>query len=400
MTAASADLGGDGIASTDTFVGDLFVWLNAIRSDRKLPSLAFVVAYTIGQHMNRGTRTAFPGLLCLAEQVGRDEKSVRKAIHALVSGGHLLIVKKRGGGGSTHYSMPPVKRAKTPVLIVDDIPGERAKTPGLGAPVERSERPKTPSQKYGPTSSERVFSSVQSGRKRPPNQSQEPTSSPAAPQPAREGGGEGKVRGRSRPEPFLDLAEVVPAPPVDGVSDRIDFVQPAAVTSEAAIRRCREAAWRGALSTEPVIGQPDASAMHDAMADGFITEADVMTGIAAALALPDFRPRQWRSLVGFARKAASDRVASTPRPANPAPGKAPLATGLWQLEGGAQRSMAFLERAVAEWDQGFAWDEATLGDAPDSKFTSLPRHLWRSAPGKPRPSGAQIDTEQRPEVLQ
>lgn len=388
-----------GATTEDAYVGDFFVWITRVRDDHSLPTLALAVAFTIAQHFDRKTRECWPGLLRIAELVGRDEKNVRTAIKALIKGGHLVIAKHRGGGGSTHYQMPVVnraERAKSPGPLDGETNAERAKSPGPQGSRQGAERAKSPgpsNPKGASNKAERAKSPGRSGQNRPPNQPQEPVSTEsAAPQPPR-GGGEGEIGNQDRPEPFLGPGEVASADPADGVWDRVEFDAQPAVEAERATRMRRERDWRIALQTEPVVNDPNPVALHDLLAEGVVSEADVMAGIANALAKADFRPRYWRSLVGWARKASSDRLASTPRTGTtPAPGSPPAAD-LWELEGGAKRTIPDLEREVAAWDDGFAWD-AHLGFPPDHRFTTLPRHLWRSARGKPRLDGEQVTREQ------
>ena len=68
------------------------------------------------------------------------------------------------------------------------------------------------------------------------------------------------------------------------------------------------AAWiRTLVGQEPVLFAQDTHALARLLDEG-CTLADVEAGIAAAMAKPDFRPRQWSQLVGWVRGAAKDRL--------------------------------------------------------------------------------------------
>ena len=94
----------------------------------------------------------------------------------------------------------------------------------------------------------------------------------------------------------------------DGGGRMEDGKEPSSIRAKGFEARCREA-----VQTEPVAIAIDFNSISDLLADG-VTEADVLTGIAAAMATRDFRPRNWKQLVGWARKAAKDRMAGVAKP--------------------------------------------------------------------------------------
>lgn len=68
------------------------------------------------------------------------------------------------------------------------------------------------------------------------------------------------------------------------------------------------AAWiRTLVGQEPVLFAHDTQSLARLLDEG-CTLADVEAGIAAAMAKPDFRPRQWSQLAGWVRGAAKDRL--------------------------------------------------------------------------------------------
>ncbi len=80
----------------DTFTRDLFAWLNRINDDVETAAAEFRVAYVIGQHLNRKTRTAWPTLQTLANILQTNERVIRRAVAALVARGHLAVTVQRG----------------------------------------------------------------------------------------------------------------------------------------------------------------------------------------------------------------------------------------------------------------------------------------------------------------
>ncbi len=81
-----------------------------------------------------------------------------------------------------------------------------------------------------------------------------------------------------------------------------------------------EASCRKAVGQEPVLLDHKFSALAAVLEDG-ATQADVLAGITAAMATPDFRIKHWSQLVGWAKRAAKDRLAGIPRSAATLAGK-------------------------------------------------------------------------------
>jgi uncharacterized protein YdaU (DUF1376 family) len=66
---------------------------------------------------------------------------------------------------------------------------------------------------------------------------------------------------------------------------------------------------RDLVGQEPVLVDLNFSVLERLIDEGGITHDDVKSGIIAAMAKPDFRPRHWRQFEGWARGAAKDRLA-------------------------------------------------------------------------------------------
>lgn len=345
-----------GVSAEDAYVGDYFVWITRVRDDHSLPTLALAVAFTIAQHFDRKTRECWPGLLRIAELVGRDEKNVRTAIKALVKGGHLVIAKHRGGGGSTHYQMPPVNRAKSPGPLDGETSGERAKSPGPHRSGMGSERAKSPGPHGARNKAERAKSPGRSGQKCPPNQPQEPISKEsAAAQPPR-GAGEGEFEKKVRPEPFLEPEKVVTTDP----------------------RRTLDATWAGIVGPELAGRLGSTEPLHRAIASGEVTAEDVEAGIREGLAKGDSVPGSWRWFSGWARGAAKARAAG--RPSRLAERDelawcAPVPPGMIEFSGGMRRTEAFVLDALEQYRLVGNWDQYVLDFPPDSPFTKVPTSL-------------------------
>lgn len=67
------------------------------------------------------------------------------------------------------------------------------------------------------------------------------------------------------------------------------------------------------VGEEPVSAAQDFVILEDCVDKDGITEADVITGIRDAMAKPGFRIKYWESLVGWARKAAQNRLENKPK---------------------------------------------------------------------------------------
>lgn len=81
-----------------------------------------------------------------------------------------------------------------------------------------------------------------------------------------------------------------------------------------------EGRCRLAVGAEPVLVDHKFYPLADVLKDG-VTEVDVLAGIAAAIATPDFRIMHWSQLVGWAKRAAKDRLAGVPRAVAPMHGE-------------------------------------------------------------------------------
>lgn len=83
----------------DDFTEIQFNWLSQVARDATLPPAAARLAIILSRYVNRETGDAWPSIPTLAEALGTVENSVRKALKAMVAGGHLEI--KAGGGRNT-----------------------------------------------------------------------------------------------------------------------------------------------------------------------------------------------------------------------------------------------------------------------------------------------------------
>jgi hypothetical protein len=84
----------------------VFVWLNQIAMDKKVPSSAFKVAYVIAQHVNEETGEAWPSTETIGDLGGLYPSSVRAMIIKLVEHGHLAVEwGRKGRGHPNRYSM-------------------------------------------------------------------------------------------------------------------------------------------------------------------------------------------------------------------------------------------------------------------------------------------------------
>lgn len=93
--------------SSAKFAGELFAWLRVISRDHEVPAAGMRVAMEMSQHMNEGTREAFPGHESLAKHIGADPRTVRRLIDRLVARGHLVIVEhRRSKYGTVIYRLP------------------------------------------------------------------------------------------------------------------------------------------------------------------------------------------------------------------------------------------------------------------------------------------------------
>lgn len=70
-------------------------------------------------------------------------------------------------------------------------------------------------------------------------------------------------------------------------------------------RRCRQL-----VGQHPVLLAQDFTEIEALLSEG-ASEADIIAGITAAMATPSFRPRYWRQICGWARRAARERLEGT-----------------------------------------------------------------------------------------
>lgn len=114
------------------------------------------------------------------------------------------------------------------------------------------------------------------------------------------------------------------------------------------------AAWiRTLVGQEPVLFAHDTQALARLLDEG-CTLADVEAGIAAAMAKPDFRPRQWSQLAGWVRGAAKDRleVEAKAAPSTRTVAKPPVDPELDRRNRLAKATAHFRD----EWRQGWPED--------------------------------------------
>jgi hypothetical protein len=78
-------------------------------------------------------------------------------------------------------------------------------------------------------------------------------------------------------------------------------------TRSAILRLCLEV-----VGTEPVALAQDFHEIENLASEG-VTAEDVLNGMRAAMAEQSFRPRSWKQLAGWCRRAAKDRLGNTPK---------------------------------------------------------------------------------------
>jgi DNA-binding MarR family transcriptional regulator len=83
-------------------IREYFSWLRQVRDDHTLPDGAFNVAFTIGEHINRETGSAWPSTTRIAELVGRDQSTVLRSVRRLEKAGHIAIEPGKQGRGHAH----------------------------------------------------------------------------------------------------------------------------------------------------------------------------------------------------------------------------------------------------------------------------------------------------------
>lgn len=89
----------------DTSLGSLKLkWMDQIETDLGLSDVAVRVGSAIRRHINKQTRRAWPRMETIANGLGRNERTVRDAVHALVRRQHLAVCK-RGSGNLNQYEL-------------------------------------------------------------------------------------------------------------------------------------------------------------------------------------------------------------------------------------------------------------------------------------------------------
>lgn len=81
-------------------------WLDRLSRDPEVSPAAFRVAYVIGSFMNRETGLAWPSVPTIAAASCLSLSAAKRALAALVDGGHLLVETDRGRGRSNRYRIP------------------------------------------------------------------------------------------------------------------------------------------------------------------------------------------------------------------------------------------------------------------------------------------------------
>lgn len=86
---------------TTNFARAKHQWLDQVAADAALVPLAFKVAYRLAAYVNQETGDAWPSQSRLAEECHVSHSGLRKAVRALVDGGHLEVTP---GAGRIHTS--------------------------------------------------------------------------------------------------------------------------------------------------------------------------------------------------------------------------------------------------------------------------------------------------------
>lgn len=85
------------------FAREKFLWLNQVRRDQELTSLAFMLAYVLADPVNEREGCAWPCIAHLAAECHVTEKGVKKVIRSLVERGHLSVEVGVGRGWTNRY---------------------------------------------------------------------------------------------------------------------------------------------------------------------------------------------------------------------------------------------------------------------------------------------------------
>lgn len=81
-------------------------WLGRLSRDPEVSATAFRVAFIIGSHLNRETGLAWPAVPTIAAEACLSLSAAKRALAALVNGGHLVVETDRGRGRSNRYRIP------------------------------------------------------------------------------------------------------------------------------------------------------------------------------------------------------------------------------------------------------------------------------------------------------
>ena len=119
-----------------------------------------------------------------------------------------------------------------------------------------------------------------------------------------------RVTERDTPSP---LSPLFPSP-YPNPKTPLNPPTPAAVSAGA---RDFEERCRSVFGVEPIVGAPDFTPITGLLAEGVVTEDDVLAGCRAAMADPTFRPTYWRQIVGWARRANQERLGKAPKQIRP-----------------------------------------------------------------------------------
>ena len=346
---------------------DKWKWMRGVVADRAVPREALATGFVVADLVSAKLGYAYPGQDYIAGVVGVSKTSVNGHLKKLASEGHLGV-KRRGRAGPSHYR-----------LLYKPIP------PGS----EPDEHEFKPDGTYSGSTEPDKFKP--DGTYNGPEDAFEFKAGPIMNSSRLEPTKPRTKRSENPASPFLREPEARKARQADDVDKPASPVADRPQVVSGPERREADRRWADAVGPNAIAllaKDPDGTdRLWTAIAAGRFTVEDVDAGIGDWTRNgKNNEPRFWGFFERWAEAAAQRRSARAGQPDAPTPAAKPAATdGLWTLVGGVRRTMAFLEAEVARWDDGYAWDEANLGDAPDSKFTSLPRHLWRSAPGVPRP---------------
>jgi hypothetical protein len=102
------------VTEDKTTTRDIFAWLNQVLADRRLPPIAFKLAFAVAQHINKETGIAYPSRARLASLVGVDSRSVNRVTKRLVTTGHLSVDMRSGRHRTNHYRLTKTVTAESP----------------------------------------------------------------------------------------------------------------------------------------------------------------------------------------------------------------------------------------------------------------------------------------------